>query len=264
MKKVKLAIIVIPFVIAVGLFWFFAGSYDFVPSATKNPFDVDGMNRIDLTNPQIPKDSEGRIDYDALIQLVSKPYFSKLLSERNVKHHPGDIVLMIGPRVSMYTEYSSSCGYVIADNGEDYWLKSSLDHDTLTEAKIMDTNPDPCRPNTSSCFCQAQTHMAESTLKELSYFDPVQESDVANTVLEYMTQGNQNLTPKFLIGKYNLDLGDGVTAFCGEFWGKHSFDYFQGTIRDSKVVGFGIENSLPKLCAINKDAQYFGKVLGEN
>ncbi|WKT57350.1 hypothetical protein QVH35_08055 [Candidatus Nitrosotenuis chungbukensis] len=78
MKKVKLAIIVIPFVIAVGLFWFFAGSYDFVPSATKNPFDVDGMNRIDLTNPQIPKDSEGRIDYDALIQLVSKPYFSKL------------------------------------------------------------------------------------------------------------------------------------------------------------------------------------------
>jgi hypothetical protein len=227
-------------------------------SVDKNDFAINEENKVDLSNPKIPRDKDGRIDYDELVKLVSKPYFSKLLTERNVEHDPENIVLMIGPRITMYTEYSSACGYVIADDGEDYWLKSFLDYDTLTEAKIMDENPDPCKPNYGSCFCDAQIHKAENTMKELSYLTISEEQTIGKTVQKYLNNTKiANVPDKFIVGKYNLESESADIHYCGQFVWEFRDTYFEGYIKNSSVIGFGLAFEKPKLCAINDNAQVF-------
>ena len=63
--------------------------------------------KVNLFDPTIPRTNEGRIDYHKLIEIVSKPVFIELFEKIGLAVQEDDLVLMRGPWISMYTEYSS-------------------------------------------------------------------------------------------------------------------------------------------------------------
>ena len=239
------------------------GTWDYTscnyPEAKLFPITLDENNKVNLFHPGIPRDYELRVDYHELIKIVSKPHFSKLLAEQGIEHNPDDIFLMIGPWMAMYTEYSNACGYVLAADEQVYWLESYLDYDTLTQADISEENPMPCEPNHSSCFCDAQTHMMQKTIKELSYFTPQEEQKYAQILLDYIQNDPSmvNIKPEFLLGKYNLEYEDpNAVAYCGERPGDNRNDFFQGAFVNGIVKDYSLERELSPLCAISDDAEW--------
>lgn len=228
--------------------------------------------KINLLAPTIPKTQDGLIDYHQLIQIVSKPLFVDLFAKMGKSVQEDDIELMIGPWPAIYTEYSSVCGYTIVDDTV-YWLQSDLKRDTLTKVSIMDENPDPCKPSYSACFCEAQYHLAEKTITELSYFDESEEAYVGQTFQDYLNEGNKivNMPKKFVVGDHNFEMQPDETTFCGAFVSEKkgnfgpdrviredvvAFQYFSGVIKNNAVITFSLEEPM-KLCAINSDAKVY-------
>lgn len=239
-----------------GINWQFhsqGGDYRFTT------LEVDSQNKVDLTHPDIPRDSEHRVDYHDLVVMVSKHYFSKLLGQQHIEHDEDDIFLMVGPWFAMYTEYSNACGYVLTADEQVLWLESEIDYDTLTKAEIMEENPMPCKPNHTSCFCEAQIHMTKKTLDELTYFTSEEESKYAEILLDYIQNDPSmvNIKPEFLLGKYNLEYEDSnAVAYCGERPGDNRNDFFEGAFVNDVVKDYSLERELSPLCAISNDAEW--------
>ena len=239
--------------------------------------------KVNLFDPTIPRTNEGRIDYHKLIEIVSKPVFIELFEKIGLAVQEDDLVLMRGPWISMYTEYSSMCGYALVDD-DVYWLQSDLNRDTLTKAFISTQNPDPCKPSYGSCFCSAQYDMEEKTTTKLTYFDESQEEYVGRLLQNYLAiEKVSNVPEKFVVGNYNFEMKPNEITFCGAFVSeriKNPFSemiirenvtahrYLSGVIKNDQVLNIGLEKPMV-LCAINDNAtiypfEYVGEAENEN
>lgn len=217
------------------------------------------LNTVDLSANGIPRDSEGRVNYGNLLGIISKDNYVKIFEQNDMPITINDIYLITGPDIAMYHESGYQCGYVNYSN-QTFWLESKMNKDTLTELKVLNDNPDKCRPSYDSCFCMVQHHLAENSITKLSYFDESQTSQVAKSIQDYFSDGNKiaNVQNLFAVGKYNFDLGTGITPFCGQFKGKSNGWYFHGAIKEDKVVEFSLDlGDKQKLCAISDNPQVY-------
>ena len=73
-----------------------------------------------------------------------------------------NFVFVGGASRTSYPPFSSYCGYVLANNNEDYWYSNSFHNDTITNAEIYDKNPKPCESNKGSCFCILEKLLEEN------------------------------------------------------------------------------------------------------
>ncbi|MGI0040720.1 MAG: hypothetical protein ACRD94_02010 [Nitrosopumilaceae archaeon] len=200
------------------------------------------------------------IDYERIGHFLSEAQFTNILTEKNVGYTPDNFLLIQGVMLPMGVPMIEYCGYVLDNSKEDYWFSSNYQGYNLTSYEIHDENPNPCMVGELSCGCLLQTQLEEKNLKELSYFDESQEAQVGKIFQDYLNEGYKvtNVPNAFVIGKYNLEIAPDITSFCGQFKGKGHERYFQGNIKDSKVLQWGLELDVkPKLCAINDNAQMF-------
>ena len=74
---------------------------------------------------------------------------------------------------------------------------------------------------------------------------------------------DENPLTKFVVGKYNLDLGDKYTGICGAMVGKFNdeitiYSYFSAFMEGHNLWGFSHSVDSQKLCAISENATIFG------
>lgn len=203
---------------------------------------------------------DDHIDFGKIGYFLSETQFKKMLAEKNIKYTPDNFLLITGMMLPMGIPVIDYCGYVLANNNNDYWFSSSYHDYDLTSFAIHGKNPNPCMVGTDSCGCNLQIKLEEKNLKELSYFDLTQEAQVGKIFQAYLNEGYKvvNVPNLFVVGKYNHGVGPDVTSFCGQFKGKYHEWYFLGYIKDSKVAFWSLElENKPKLCAINKDSTIY-------
>lgn len=179
----------------------------------------------------------------------------KLLTQNQIEYVPDKLVVTSGPVI----DGDPRCGAVIDVNSMTHWFVI----DSITKPQKMtlySENPNPCKVNMGSCFCDAQIELAALTLHDLSYFSPEEEEKVANMLIDYLEKENINRTPKFLIGKFNLNYTDpSAIGYCGELWGYNKYDFFVGGIVNDQVADYGLESELSPLCAISEGAKWWEK-----
>ncbi len=179
----------------------------------------------------------------------------RLLTQNQINYDPNTLVVTGGPAFTG----DPGCGAVIDTDLQTRWFEI----DSLSEPKKMtihSENPHPCKVNTASCFCNAQTELTHLTLDELSYFTPEEEEMYATILLKYIQNnaGMKNVEPKFKIGKLNLDFTDpDAIGYCGERPGDNRNDFFSGAIVNGHVKDYGLDGELPLLCAIPEDAKWW-------
>ena len=188
----------------------------------------------------------------------------KLLVENQIDYLPDKLVVTRGP-----TYYGDpGCGAVIDVTSETHWFEI----DSISNPKNMtlySENPRACTINHSSCFCNAQTELTEITLNELSYFTTDEEEQVGKRVQTYF-ETIPHLLPlnKFVVGKYNLNLGDQYTEICGAIITESDSDdvirddvsvysYFSGAMDGPNLWDFSLGVNGENLCAISTDAKIF-------
>ena len=209
-------------------------------------------------NYNVPFDYEGRIDYDMLIKKLLPPIFQEKLKNMGVDVETSHMVLLRGFQIAMYQESSYQCGYVI-DDDKVYWLEGRLDKSKIYDVEVFTENPQPCKPNLGSCWCDAQTLAEEQLLDfEKTPLTPLEETIVVNYIHDYL-KDNTNLNfYKYQVGKYHMDYGDeNVISFCGVFGAKSGNDFFSGSVNN--VTGdndFGMDDRLSPLCVIAEDAKW--------
>ena len=249
---------------------YYVAVLDFIAKPTIVSKIENKKGMVNLFDPMLPKGTGGLLDYHELVKTVSKPLFAKMFAEKHIPVNEEDIFLMIGPWISMYTDYSSACGYAISDNAQVYWLESELKQDILTKAVITDENPMPCKPNFGSCFCDAQYHLAKNTVVKLTYFDESQEAFVGELLQSHLAEEKVvNVPKKFVVGNHNLEMLSSDITFCGAFVREVEKDsdkpvnkdfitqrYLEGVIKNGQVVDFSLLQNT-KLCAINDDAKTY-------
>lgn len=183
----------------------------------------------------------------------------KLLTENKIEYLPDKLVITGGPAFMG----DPGCGAAVDASSKVYWfgIDSVSNPSRMT---IFDDNPNQCVVNTSSCFCNVQIKLAALTTDELDYFSPEEQEKYASILIDYLYEENINRTPKFMIGKHNVNYTEpSAVGYCGKIWGTATRDYFSGAIVNGEVKGYGIDKELPLLCAISDDAPYFGKAFGE-
>ncbi len=226
----------------------------------------DPFNFFELT---LPHNEYSRIDYEKLGYDASDNDFKQKLDSKNIQYTLNDVILITGISLTSYPPITNYCGYVIADDGNDYWYESTFQKDVLSQNKITEENPRPCKPNMESCICSLEIKLAEKYSDKLSYFNSTEQAFVEDTVQNYLGSINMASGPeKFIIGKYNHKFEENDIAFCGTFISELVKDpdpakvlrenvtqqgYFQGTIRDETVLGFQTTVDSEKLCTINKN-----------
>lgn len=199
------------------------------------------------------------IDYDKIGLTISEYKFKSLLAKKNIKYDTTNLMLITGTSQTSLPPSTDFCGYVLDDNGEDYWFSSSYAFPNFKNQELYDENPNPCKPSLFSCGCTIQTLLAEKNIKELSYYDEAQQTQVGSIFRDYLNEGGKiaNVPNSFTVGKYNLDIDSEMTSFCGQFQGK-SYWYFRGDIKNSKVIHFSLEiPDKPPLCAITDNPIIF-------
>lgn len=208
-------------------------------------------------NYNVPFDYEGRIDYDLLIKKLLPPLFQEKLKDIGVDVEIPNMVLLQGFQVAMYQESSYQCGYVI-DEDKVYWLEGRLDKSKISDVEVFTENPQPCKPNLGSCWCEAQTLAEEQLLDfEKIPLTPIEETIVVNYIHDYL-KDNTNLNfYKYQVGKYHMDYGDDdVISFCGVF-GENNNDFFSGSVNMvTNENNFGMDDRLSPLCVISEDAKW--------
>ena len=183
----------------------------------------------------------------------------KLLIENQIEYVPEKLVVTTGPVI----KGDPGCGAVVDVNSNTYWfgVDSVSNPARLT---LFDENPNQCKVNTSSCFCNAQIELSSLTLDKLGYFTQQEQEEYTDILIDYMYKENINRTPKFMIGKHNVNYTDSsAIGYCGKIWGTNTYGYFDGAIVNGKVEDYGISKDLSLLCAIDDNSQYFGKIFGE-
>ena len=199
------------------------------------------------------------INYDKIGLTLSESKFKSLLEEKNITYESENMLLITGYSDLSLPPSTGYCGYVLDNASEDYWFSSSYAFPTFHNDDLYDENPHPCKPNLGSCGCTLQTKLAEKNLQELSYYDDIQQTTVGNIFKDYLNEGGKisNVPNSFTVGKYNLDIGDDVESFCGQFQGK-AYWHFRGKIKDSAVINFSLEvDERPPLCAITDNPIIF-------
>lgn len=199
------------------------------------------------------------IDYERIGLVLSEKKFIDLLEEKNLKYKKENLTLITGMSATSLPPITGYCGYVLDDNGKDFWFSSSYHFPDFDNQELKDENPHPCKPNLFSCECSIQTILAEKNSKDLSFYDEIQQMQVGNIFKDYLNEGGKisNVPNSFTIGKYNLSIDPNVTSFCGQFQGK-GFWYFRGEIQSSKIINFSLElDERPPLCAITENPIIF-------
>ena len=188
----------------------------------------------------------------------------KLLIEHEIDYLQDQLVVTKGPTFAG----DPGCGAVIDVNSETHWFKI----DSVSNPKNMtlySENPRPCKINHSSCFCNAQMELTAVTIDRLSYFTPEQEQQVGKRVQKYLeTMPHQIPLTKFVVGKYNFNIGDKYTEICGaiitesktnkEITGEIPiYKYFSGYMEGPNLWDFSLSVDSEKLCAISKNPAIF-------
>ena len=205
-------------------------------------------------NYNVPFDYEGRIDYDLLITKIMPEIFQEELRDQEVEVERQNIELLHGPQFAMYQEASSVCGYVIDDDQTAYWLEGFINK-THIQHQVHEKNPMPCKINHGSCWCTADTLVAEQLTENKTYLTPQEEKTVVELIRKDQ-ENNPNMNQyKFTVGRYNYDYGiDGIIPFCGEFIDKSRSRYFEGVVGQSNMLeDFSLERNLSPLCAIKEN-----------
>ena len=210
-------------------------------------------------NHNIPFDYEGRIDYDILIKKLLPPIFQNKLIDMGVDVEIPHMVPLRGFQSAMYVESSYQCGYVIDDDSQVYWLEGRINRSEIHDVQVFAENPMPCRPNITSCWCEAQTLAEEQLLSfEKTHLSPTEEQTVVNYIYDYL-KDNPNLNSyKYKVGKYHIDYGDdNVIPFCGMFEERNVFQFFEGSVNPAtNEDDFGLEDMPSPLCVIADDAKW--------
>ena len=176
----------------------------------------------------------------------------KLLVENQIDYLPDKLVVTGGPTI----RGDPGCGAVVDANSTVHWF--GIDSISKPERiNLFSENPNKCKANTASCFCNAQIELTAITIDELDYFTSEEQKHYASILMDYLYEENINRTPKFMIGKLNINYSDSSIGYCGEIWGTNTYGFFEGQIIDDAVMGYGIEKELPLLCAISDDAKWW-------
>ena len=198
---------------------------------------------------------------EKIIDMISSKHadVEKLLIENKINYIPDKLVITTGVTI----RGDPACGAVVDTDSKVHWF--GIDSiSNPREMTLYDENPNQCVVNTISCFCNVQIELSALTLDELDYFTPQEQEKYANILIGYLYEENINRTPKFMIGKHNVNYTDpSAIGYCGKIWGTNTYGYFSGAIVNGEVKDYGIDKELPLLCAITDDAQYFGKVFGD-
>ena len=186
---------------------------------------------------------------DTIYQLRISSHFEKLLTENQIGS-PKDLVV----KRAISIGGDPACGIAVDDSEKLHWfaVDSISNPSRMT---VFQENPQPCKVNTSSCFCDAYVELVASTT-ELTYFTLKEEQKYSDILIDYLSEKNINRTPKFLIGKLNINYTDSAIGYCGQIWGENTYGFFSGGIINYTVMDYGIDKELPLLCAISDDAKW--------
>ncbi len=209
---------------------------------------------LGTTNVQF-EDINQYLQHENCFSTPDKEIISRLLTQNQIEHSQDKLVVTGG----LALRGDPRCGAVIDLNSTTHWFGI----DSISNPQKMtffSENPNPCKVNTGSCFCNAQIELTALTLDKLSYFSPEEEETVANTLIDYLIKENINRTPKFTVGKFNINYTEpSAIGYCGELWGYNTIDYFDGAIANGQVKDYGLAKEISPLCAISKDAKWWEK-----
>lgn len=194
------------------------------------------------------------------------PSIERLLTNNNVNFDPDTFVVEGG---FTFGSGDTGCGAVMDNESNVHWFKvDSISNPTNITLYVE--NPNKCRVNYGSCFCNAQMSFAAKTLDKLSYFNSTEQKFVEDTVRVFLSRINMAPGPeKFVVGKYNFKIEPDDISFCGAYVSEKmkeyypeqllrenvvKVDYFRGIIRDEiRVLDFQ-GGARDDLCAINENA----------
>ena len=131
------------------------------------------------------------IDYNKIGLMLSENKFKSKLEEKNIQYDKENLLLLTGMSLTSLPPSTGFCGYVLDNNDEDYWFSSNYAFPNFNNKELTDENPMTCEPNTYSCGCELQTRLAEKNLKELSYYDKIQQTQVGNILKDYLNEGGK-------------------------------------------------------------------------
>lgn len=158
----------------------------------------DSLNFFELG---LPHNRYGQIDYEKIGYDKSLDDFARKLDEKNISYVHDDLVFIQGMSLTSYPPTTDYCGYVLAEDGNDYWYWSSFHKDTLKRNEITDENPMPCRPNIRSCICSLETRIAEKNLMDINENRVTIQGQMAEQICA-ITGGN---CPPYYIGNPQED-----------------------------------------------------------
>ena len=211
-------------------------------------------------NFEKPVDSEIPLEIQ---KYVFSSDIEKLLTQNQIEYSD-KLVVTGGPAFTG----DPGCGAVMDVDSQTHWFEI----DSISEPReitIYSENPMPCKINHTSCFCNAQTKFAEVMISELSYLTPIEEEQIGQRVKTYLeTIPHQIPVTKFVVGRYNLDLGEQYDEICGILLTRGDFEdrfnedysvykYFSAAKEENKLWDFSLSVGNKKLCAIPDDAQIF-------
>lgn len=211
----------------------------------------DGTSMIDLIGlPDGVSKEKFEECIDAIYQLRTSLHFEKLLMENQIGS-PKDLVV----QWAIATDGDPVCGIAVDNSDKLHWFAVDS-FSNPRKMTVFQENPQPCKANTASCFCNVYMEFMALTTKELTFFTLEEEQKYSDVLIDYLAEENINRTPKFLIGKLNVNYTDSAVGYCGQMWGKNTYGFFSGAIVNDIVVDYGIDRELPLLCAISDDAKW--------
>ena len=218
-------------------------------------YSVDEYNKIDLFSIPLPiNEKHNRVDYGKLGHLVVEHDLKSKLAKEKIEYSEGKYIFQEGFTLTSYPPHSGYCAFIESDDEEDYWYEGGFSRDTLTASELYGDNPHQCKYNEHSCTCNIVQQQAIENVGILSYFDTIEEEFVGKSLQEYLAETKvSNVSNQFVVGKYNFDYDDDVISFCGKFVESNPRNTFEGAIKESKVIGFGMRPPM-ELCVINNDA----------
>ncbi|MCE2506965.1 MAG: hypothetical protein J4F36_10995 [Nitrosopumilaceae archaeon] len=204
----------------------------------------------------------GHLEYEEQFECPAMPNEKKndimldvknILAQNQIDYNPDTLVVSHAPSI----RGDPGCGAVADLNSAAHWFYI----DSMSEPKnitLFSENPNQCRVNTSSCFCNVQIGLDALTLDEMYYFSAEDEEKFAGILIGYMHDENINRTPKFMIGNLNVNYTDpSAVGYCGKIWGTNTRGFFSGQIVDDQVASYIIDKELPLMCAISDDAKWW-------
>jgi hypothetical protein len=200
----------------------------------------------------------GWTNYDDIGNMLSSKYVGisdveKLLVKNKIDYLPDKLIIAGGLSIMG----DSGCGAVIDIDSQTHWfvIDSISDPKKIT---FLQETPQMCKVNTSSCYCHVHKELTALTLNELSYFTSAEQEKYSEILIEYLYDQNINRTPKFQIGKLNLNYTDAAAiGYCGHIWGTNTYGFFSGAVVNDVVEDYRIDKELPLLCAISDDAKWW-------